>query len=95
MEAIPFIQLEAKGFSLHPAAKQFLDTLTHQEFGVLSVVGRYRTGKSFLLNKLLKHKKAEGAGPVFSGFKVGPTINPCTKGLWLLRHVFYFLRDSG
>ena len=39
-------------------------------------------------------KSDEGA-PKFSGFKVGPTINPCTKGLWLLKHVFYFCKESG
>lgn len=35
----------------------------------------YRTGKSYLLNRiLLKTSK---------GFGVGPTVNPCTKGLWI------------
>lgn len=40
------------------------------------MVGKYRTGKSFFLNRVLL--EVEG-----KGFKVGPTINPCTKGLWL------------
>ncbi len=66
---------------------------------MLSVVGRYRTGKSFLLNKLLRPMKNEESrisrGGKFGGFKVGPTINPCTKGLWLLKHVFYFSKESG
>jgi len=45
--------------------------------GVIAVAGKYRTGKSFLLNRiLLKQEKS-------SGFGVGPTINPCTKGLWV------------
>lgn len=35
----------------------------------------YRTGKSYLLNQVLLGQ----AG----GFGVGPTINPCTKGLWI------------
>ena len=39
------------------------------------MAGMYRTGKSFLLNRVLLDRKA--------GFTVGPTINPCTKGLWL------------
>lgn len=37
----------------------------------------YRTGKSYLLNRvIINSKKGEGFG-------VGPTINPCTKGLWM------------
>jgi hypothetical protein len=44
--------------------------------GVIAVAGKYRTGKSFLLNRVILNKKNEGFG-------VGPTINPCTKGLWI------------
>lgn len=40
------------------------------------MAGKYRTGKSFLLNRVILNKRA-------SGFGVGPTINPCTKGLWV------------
>lgn len=42
---------------------------------VVSVAGLYRTGKSYLLNKVILDKK--------SIFGVGPTVNPCTKGLWM------------
>ena len=45
--------------------------------GVVSVAGLYRTGKSYLLNKLLLKSNKDK-----KGFGVGPTINPCTKGLW-------------
>ena len=41
---------------------------------VVSVAGLYRTGKSYLLNRVLLNRS--------NGFGVGPTINPCTKGLW-------------
>ena len=44
--------------------------------GMLSVVGKYRTGKSLLLNRVLLQKNA---------FQVSPTINSCTKGLWMAR----------
>ena len=44
--------------------------------GVLSVCGRARQGKSFILNQLAG---ACGDG----GFEVGPTVRPCTKGLWI------------
>ncbi len=35
----------------------------------------YRTGKSYLLNRMLLNRQR--------GFGVGPSINPCTKGLWV------------
>jgi len=41
---------------------------------VVGIAGLYRTGKSFLLNRLLGLQ---------DGFDVGPTVNPCTKGLWI------------
>lgn len=43
--------------------------------GVITVAGLYRTGKSYLLNRMLLNKS--------SGFGVGPTVNACTKGLWI------------
>ena len=42
---------------------------------VIGVAGMYRTGKSYLLNRVLLDRKY--------GFGVGPTVNPCTKGIWI------------
>lgn len=42
--------------------------------GVVSVCGRARQGKSFILNQMLGRS---------SGFVVAPTHRPCTKGLWM------------
>jgi hypothetical protein len=39
------------------------------------VVGLYRTGKSYLMNRMILGQQ--------KGFGVGPTVNPCTKGLWI------------
>ena len=41
---------------------------------VVGIAGLYRTGKSFLLNRLLGLQ---------DGFEIGPSVNPCTKGLWI------------
>jgi len=46
------------------------------------VAGKYRTGKSFLLNRIILNKKD------VDGFGVGPTINPCTK-VWNFTENFY------
>lgn len=40
-------------------------------------MGKYRTGKSFFVNRVLLNRQGG------DGFSVGPTINPCTKGLWI------------
>lgn len=45
-------------------------------FAVLACAGKFRTGKSFLLNRLL-------ARPAGQGFGVGETVQACTRGIWL------------
>jgi hypothetical protein len=77
--AIPFIIMrDNKGFEVTPEAIAFLNTLSAKKLAVISIVGKYRTGKSYFINKVLLNmpQRAEG-------FAVGPTVNPCTKGLWL------------
>lgn len=47
----------------------------------------YRTGKSYLLNRMLLNRE--------KGFSVGPTVNPCTKGLWIWSKPIYGVDDNG
>ena len=77
--AIPFITFEpkTKKFIINEEAKRILSKSENKQIGILSLVGKYRTGKSFLLNRVLIEKKS------LKGFDVGPTIKPCTKGIWL------------
>ncbi len=56
-------------------AREFLSSIK-ERVGVIGVAGKYWTGKSFLLNRVILNKLDEGFG-------VGPTINPCTKGIFL------------
>ena len=51
--------------------------------GVIAVAGMYRTGKSYLLNRMLLNQS--------HGFDVGPTINPCTKVSKLKSHISQLL----
>lgn len=60
-----------------------------EKIGVIAVAGKYRTGKSFLLNRIILNKTDE------SGFGVGPTINPCTKGLWIWSKPIEVEKQSG
>lgn len=54
---------------------------------MISIVGKYRTGKSFFVNRVLLDQKK-------GGFQVGPTINPCTKGLWLWKKTIQSPNDE-
>jgi Guanylate-binding protein, N-terminal domain/Guanylate-binding protein, C-terminal domain/PX domain len=74
--AIPLIlYYEREGFRITPEGLEFLNSID-KKIGVISVAGKYRTGKSYLLNKIILNIKSQGFG-------VGPTINPCTKGIWI------------
>lgn len=76
---IQFIEFVPKrGFSLTKEAEEFLNELQDQQLGVATIAGKYRTGKSFFVNRILLDQK-EG------GFGVGSTIRACTKGLWMWR----------
>lgn len=45
------------------------------KIAVIAVAGLYRTGKSYLLNRMLLNRS--------DGFGVGSTIEACTKGIWV------------
>ncbi|KAK7400633.1 hypothetical protein VNO78_11861 [Psophocarpus tetragonolobus] len=71
---IRLVYCDEKGkFRMDPEAVATLQ-LVKEPIGVVSVCGRARQGKSFILNQLLGKS---------SGFQVASTHRPCTKGLWL------------
>ena len=74
--ALPLISVvgDQGKFEINPEVVSMME-LVKGPIGVVSVAGMYRTGKSYLLNRLLLNRKG--------GFGVGPTINPCTKGIWI------------
>lgn len=61
---------------------------TKEKIGIIAVAGKYRTGKSFLLNRIILNKTDH------SGFGVGPTINPCTKVYFIFK-IYLIYRDCG
>jgi len=61
-----------------PEATELLKNIK-EKIAIIAVAGEYRTGKSFLLNRIILNKTDK------SGFGVGPTINPCTKVRRLLQ----------
>ncbi len=70
---IPFIIYDKKiGFQITPESENFLLSLNpERKLGIISIVGKYRTGKSFFINRVLLNLKREG-------FNVG-TIYDSTK----------------
>ncbi|XP_058228756.1 guanylate-binding protein 1-like [Hemibagrus wyckioides] len=75
MEApVCLISSDAKGhLCVMKEAKEILDGIT-QPVVVVSVVGLYRTGKSYLMNRLAGEQ---------TGFALGSTIESKTKGIWM------------
>lgn len=86
-KAIPFIIYSpTEGFSLTKESEDFLNTLgKERKIGVVSIVGKYRTGKSFFVNRVLLNKQKQG-------FKVGSTVNACTKVFFVQRNIFLYIK---
>uniref|UniRef100_A0A803XRQ3 GB1/RHD3-type G domain-containing protein n=1 Tax=Meleagris gallopavo TaxID=9103 RepID=A0A803XRQ3_MELGA len=59
--------------SLDPTALAVLQEVA-QPLVVVAIAGPYRTGKSFLMNRLAEKR---------SGFPLGPTVQAETKGIWM------------
>ncbi|XP_062963078.1 guanylate-binding protein 1-like [Cynocephalus volans] len=58
---------------VNPEALKILSAVT-QPVVVVAIVGLYRTGKSYLMNKLAGQKK---------GFSLGSTVQSHTRGIWM------------
>lgn len=52
---------------------------------VIAVVGKFHSGKSFLLNQLMRKQE---------GFGIGPSVKPQTMGIWMWGKVSYVLLYS-
>ena len=75
-KALPLVVFEENKFIIPPESKLLLTKLAPSKIGIISLVGKYRTGKSFLLNRVILNIQS-------TGFGVGPTFKACTKGIWI------------
>lgn len=72
-------------FSVEPEAVQAL-LAVEGNVGFCALAGKYRTGKSFLLNQLL--------GLTGTGFRVNPSTTACTEGIWIWSKPIYNHTES-
>lgn len=84
-EVVPLILVKNDTYCVDPDTLRWLEA-HNGEFAVVACAGKYRTGKSFLLNRLAQ-------APSGSGFGVGDTVQACTKGLWIYKK--WFTTESG
>ncbi|KAM6229519.1 guanylate-binding protein 1 [Spheniscus humboldti] len=64
---------QSKGLVVQQEALQVLSEIT-QPVVVVAITGLYRTGKSYLMNRLARQKK---------GFSLGSSVQSHTKGVWM------------
>ncbi|KAM9167003.1 LOW QUALITY PROTEIN: guanylate-binding protein 1-like [Mergus octosetaceus] len=64
---------KGKGFVVQPEALQLLSEMT-QPMVVVAIAGPYRSGKSYLLNRLAGQRR---------GFSLGSSVRAHTKGIWM------------
>ena len=67
----------SRGFQINPQALEFLKSIK-EEIIIVSVVGKARTGKSYLMNLLL-----DLIGKGIPGFQVASSLQSFIKGIWL------------
>lgn len=76
-QIVPLVTLDDGGYTVHEPTLQWLAE-QREPFSILACAGKFRTGKSFLLNRLLRM-------PPGKGFGVGETVQACTRGIWLCK----------
>jgi hypothetical protein len=85
-EPIQLIDSSENGLKINPKGLEMLKNVG-KPLVVVGVAGLYRTGKSYLLNKMILNRK--------SGFETKGTVNSCTKGIWMWGKPLKFERENG
>uniref|UniRef100_K3WCC7 GB1/RHD3-type G domain-containing protein n=1 Tax=Globisporangium ultimum (strain ATCC 200006 / CBS 805.95 / DAOM BR144) TaxID=431595 RepID=K3WCC7_GLOUD len=83
-----------EGLRVADEGLRLLESL-NEPIAVVCLAGQYRTGKSFFLNQLTRTRErveniasavndsGNDAIAALNGFRVGPTTESCTRGIWL------------
>ncbi|KAM9109272.1 guanylate-binding protein 7-like isoform 1-T2 [Megaptera novaeangliae] len=73
MDPICLVENQNNQLTVNPKALKILDQIS-QPVVVVAIAGLYRTGKSFLMNRLAGQNH---------GFRLGSTVRSETKGIWM------------
>ncbi|XP_069862423.1 guanylate-binding protein 7-like [Dipodomys merriami] len=73
MAPICLVENDKEQLMVNPKAIKVLEAIT-QPVVVVAIVGMYRTGKSYLMNRLAGYNQ---------GFHLGSTVRSQTKGIWM------------
>ena len=76
---INLIEFRRNDFVLNEKALSILNSIK-EDLIIVAIVGKARTGKSYLMNLLLNNNNSSSPG---SGFQISSRLNSCTKGIWL------------
>ena len=75
---LPLVQGTDGTYVVCEEGRAFLERLDSDvTLAVVAIAGRYRSGKSFLLNRGILD------APLKKGFPTGNTVNACTRGVWI------------
>jgi hypothetical protein len=86
--AVPFITWNSvtNQYTINEQAIQFLSN-TKGCLSIIGMVGKYRTGKSFALNRIILNGK--------NSFQTGSSTNACTRGIWIHDEVEIWETSTG
>ena len=73
-------------FEVGDEAKQFLNGIKDTNIEVVAIAGKYRTGKSYIINLLIGQP---------DGFKVSSKNQGCTKGIWIWNKPIEVVKSDG
>ena len=76
---IKLIEFNRNEFILNNDALNILNSIK-EDLIIVAIVGKARTGKSYLMNLLLNNNNSSLPG---KGFQISSRLNSCTKGIWL------------
>ena len=76
---INLIEFNHNNFVLNEKALDILKSIKDNLI-IASIVGKARTGKSYLMNLLLNNNQSKYPG---NGFEISSRLNSCTRGIWL------------
>lgn len=69
------VRINENDFEIDDRAAEFLRK-RQRGIAICTIIGKFRSGKSYLLNKLMNLKPKRG-------FIVSPSVNACTRGIWI------------